>query len=661
MSSMIKKKGTLSFKPKVPGIRRTVGPATPSTTSSSAPQQSIERQSQTSAPAVRAPSAATSTSPTTASHSQNEESLQQITASSATEPIAQSVSASIQSVPLNPDDQLFLAETPRSSATGKISATPSQPAAQIPQDDLPTNPTAAAIHSESVGGHDLVSSAKVATRTDHTVTPTVPQPQIEPCVDTSGVQDVSETSGSVSHTNDAAAQELPITSNSIEAVSQPSDEAPNSSPAVGSSQAHAGSSHAAITSEDVDISTMGAGESARASQLVPLAPLHPDGTSGADIMTGSNAVTNRLTKRRRINEPYDDIRPTIEVDIHKRRRVHLGPKQPRKPRNKDVVKKPRKRAETPEDAEEQEVDRTTIKMAELCKDIKIGRKFSKHAEIKQREVEQRMKAKIAKDNPDLSAIEENRHGGTKEAEQQDDVVGSSSGVQMRLVNGQIVLDDRSLIVDRHARAAAVAEDMEEVEENEFTKVTTSGTHMKRERAIVWDYESEEKFYTGLRMFGTDFEMISKMFPDRNRRQIKLKFNKEERAHPKKIEKALIGERTAIDLDQYKSHTGLEYEDTRVINDEYRKVEEEHAAEQAEKEARAAEEIRQKKAAIQGTSGRRLIDGPAGTDSAKENEPEGHDGKASAASKSRKKGAGKKKRNLHSVRGGGEEVEVLGAI
>lgn len=409
------------------------------------------------------------------------------------------------------------------------------------------------------------------------------------------------------------------------------------------------------TSEDVDLSTMGAGESIQASQLVPLAHLNPDGTSG-DIIAEPGLLAARITKRRRIDAVDDDIRPTIEIEIHKRRRVQGIARNARRPKGQDGPRKRRKRAETPEDAEDQEVDRATMKMADLCKDIKIGRKFSKHAELKQREIEQKLKARLTKENPELMTIEENRISSNP-TNVQEMVEDPSGGVQMRLVNGQIVVDDRTLVVDRHARAAATAEVMEEIEENEFTRITTSGTHMKRERAIIWNWEAEEKFYDGLRMFGTDFEMISHMFPDRSRRQIKLKFNKEEKAYPEKVNKALIGEKVSIDLEEYKAHTGLEYEDTKTITDEYQKIEEEHAAEEAEQEARAAEEVRKKKAAIQGTSDNR----GKGADSAKENEPDRQDGKASAASKSRKKGIGKKKRNLHSVHGGGEDIEVLGTI
>jgi transcription factor TFIIIB component B'' len=416
-----------------------------------------------------------------------------------------------------------------------------------------------------------------------------------------------------------------------------------------------------------DLSALGAGEADGVSQLVETAELNEDGTSALTLPPQPEKTRKRPTKRRKKDTNGIDIRPTIEVQIHKPRRPNARSRA--RQQGDEDGKKKRKREETPEDAEEQEIDHTTVKMSELTKDLRIGKRFSKHAEIKQREVQKRAKAKLARDYPELIEGQNNEEeASSRTPGPTEGPVGVTTGPQMRIVNGQIVIDDASLVVDRHAIAAAAAPDMEEVEEDDFTRITTSGTFMKRERNLYWDSESTEKFYMGLRMFGTDFQMISKMFPERNRRQIKLKFNKEEREWPRKIHNALMGEMVKIDLEEYKSHTGLEYEEVADIEAEHAAIEEEHNAEQRRMQAEADETTRQKKAEIHGKPGaaRPAGVGPStGTDSAKENDPdEGgafDGGKASAASKSKKKAKGKKKRNLHSVRGGGEEVEVLGSI
>ncbi len=431
---------------------------------------------------------------------------------------------------------------------------------------------------------------------------------------------------------------------------------------------------------NADLSVMGPEESIQAAAVVPTAELNPDGTSGAVVAPVLEKTTKRPSKRRKLDKNGVEIRQSIEVQINKPRRVVSGPKKPRKPRDNDGEGTKRKqRVETPEDAEDQEIDHSTVKMAELTKDLRIGKKFSRHGEIKKREMEKKVKSKLARDHPELARGQTNADESLSQSGRREDATAeASTGPQMRIVNGQIVIDDASLVVDRHARAAAAATDIEEIEEDDFTRISTSGTHMKREINIYWDIESTEKFYNGIRMFGTDFEMISKMFPDRNRRQIKLKFNKEEREFPRKISNALIGEAVKIDLEEYKSYTGLEYEATDDIEAEHAQLEAEHKAEQLRLQAEAEETTRQKRAEIQAGANSKITSAAtasgtehtaeptAGTDSAKENEPVASGaaagGKASAASKPKKKAATKKRRkNIHSNRGGGEEVEVLGSI
>jgi transcription factor TFIIIB component B'' len=423
-----------------------------------------------------------------------------------------------------------------------------------------------------------------------------------------------------------------------------------------------------------DLSILGPGESELAAELVPTAELNPDGTSGAVVPPVLEKTAERPSKRRKLDKNGIEIRQSIEVQVNKPRRVPTG-KRARRSRDKDGEGAKRKRREeTPEDAEEQEVDHRSMKMADLTKDLRIGKKFSRHTELKRREIEKRMKAKLARDHPELARGEANGDeapSGT--AGPEEEPIEANSGPQMRIVNGQIVIDDTSLVVDRHAAATAVIADMEEVEEDEFSRITTSGTFMKRERNIYWDAESNDKFYKGLRMFGTDFEMISKMFPDRNRRQIKLKFNKEERENPRKISNTLIGETMKIDMEEYKSHTGLEYEESDDIKAEQAKLEEEHKAEQLRMQEEAAETTRQKKAEIHGRANRNTSDtgtapgteAAGGIDSAKENEPvasgAADGGKAGKASKPRKRAAPKKKKRNPYRQGGGEEVEVLGSI
>lgn len=53
----------------------------------------------------------------------------------------------------------------------------------------------------------------------------------------------------------------------------------------------------------------------------------------------------------------------------------------------------------------------------------------------------------------------------------------------------------------------------------------------------------------MRQFGSDFEMIQQLFPNRTRHQIKLKFKIEERKHPLQVHDALFhrSEGTRVNL------------------------------------------------------------------------------------------------------------------
>ncbi|KAH6888631.1 hypothetical protein B0T10DRAFT_405378 [Thelonectria olida] len=174
----------------------------------------------------------------------------------------------------------------------------------------------------------------------------------------------------------------------------------------------------------------------------------------------------------------------------------------------------------------------------------------------------------------------------------------ASGPQFRIVDGQIVIDQSSLAVDRHARAAARLGDMETVEENDFTRLITSNSFMntsKLKGPNIWTDAETELFYRGLRMFGTDFEMISKMFPSKQRRHVKLKFNREERHCPRRIDAALVGEKTIkMDIEEYKAVTGATFEPVESIEAEQRKMQEDFEAEQKRIADEQAEVMRKKR-------------------------------------------------------------------
>ncbi|KZV13832.1 transcription factor TFIIIB component B''-like [Dorcoceras hygrometricum] len=54
----------------------------------------------------------------------------------------------------------------------------------------------------------------------------------------------------------------------------------------------------------------------------------------------------------------------------------------------------------------------------------------------------------------------------------------------------------------------------------------------------WSKQDTELFYEGVRQFGTDLSLIQQLFPGRTRRQVKLKYKKEEREQPLRLSDAL---------------------------------------------------------------------------------------------------------------------------
>ncbi|KAI1907931.1 hypothetical protein LOZ12_005307 [Ophidiomyces ophidiicola] len=250
----------------------------------------------------------------------------------------------------------------------------------------------------------------------------------------------------------------------------------------------------------------------------------------------------------------------------------------------------RKREETPEDAESVEIVSAVVTMADLCKDLRTGRRSRREMELRNMETAELARKQEAKENKRKACSQDASNEAVKQSDQSDRPqnreTSPTSGPQMRIVNGEIVLDTSTLQIDRHADAARNAEDMEEVVENTLTRRINQATFGKRTKYEPWDEELTDLFYKGLRMFGTDFMMISKMFPSRTRRHIKLKFCNEERKDPERIKMTLLGPREPVNLEAYSEWTNTVYDDPKILEreleEEKTRIEQEHAK---EKEAR----------------------------------------------------------------------------
>ena len=264
--------------------------------------------------------------------------------------------------------------------------------------------------------------------------------------------------------------------------------------------------------------------------------------------------------------------------------------------SKDPKKRGRraKRAPTPEGAETIQITPSEVRMMDLCRDGGTGRKSEREKELeeleraefirkKQRQLNEVMgEAEPESQTTPLESTEIRQERLAHQREQEENVAHNVPNTI--IVNGQIQIDETSLEIDRHAAAALErnAEQLDAVDETDMTRKINSGTWLKRDKSGGWNEMLTERFYDGLRMFGTDFEMISKMFPGRTRHKIKLKFCKEEKINGDRIKATLLGEKLAVDLPELEKMAGTEFDDPeeleRDLEEDRIRLQEETAAE-----------------------------------------------------------------------------------
>ncbi|OAE21147.1 hypothetical protein AXG93_872s1160 [Marchantia polymorpha subsp. ruderalis] len=122
----------------------------------------------------------------------------------------------------------------------------------------------------------------------------------------------------------------------------------------------------------------------------------------------------------------------------------------------------------------------------------------------------------------------------REAEPQRDVL--SLAPQVQVINGRIVVNEQSLTVGAYATSAQDTDKYTRVEEN----ASRLNYHTYSNRTVTerWKAEETDIFYRAIRQFGTDFDLIKNLFPNRTRRQIKAKYKKEENSNPRRVSDAL---------------------------------------------------------------------------------------------------------------------------
>ncbi|XP_046661192.1 uncharacterized protein LOC124354627 isoform X1 [Homalodisca vitripennis] len=154
-------------------------------------------------------------------------------------------------------------------------------------------------------------------------------------------------------------------------------------------------------------------------------------------------------------------------------------------------------------------------------------------------------------------------------------------------DGQIILDPKSLVIETTGMEKSRAE-LENSQVVQETGATRYNTYSKRKaKRHEWTARETVQFYKALHTVGSDFAIMTKLFPKRSRHELKLKFKREERINLNLVDKAMTA---PADFD----FTNLE-EELREENDqiEKKKIAKKMAAEAAKRERALKKEEKEK--------------------------------------------------------------------
>ena len=275
----------------------------------------------------------------------------------------------------------------------------------------------------------------------------------------------------------------------------------------------------------------------------------------------------------------------------------------------------RKREKTPDNAEQQKITPTKVTMSDLCAEPAQGKVSSRETRLRERDKElaqQRKETGQAKARKQAQDFMENPTGAAQPAQasgEQSENVPSRSPDNLppppsrrrapmtQVVDGRIVQIDNSHIIDRHNLqenpGLAYDENASAVVEDDLTKRINSATYSKRVAPSRWTSELTELFYDGLRYFGMDFSLMTVLFPGRNRRQLKMKFIREQRADQNFINQVLKDRKPIPDVAELQERSGRVF---RSAEDVYRELEKakEQLMEAHRKDEQMAEEARKER-------------------------------------------------------------------
>ncbi|CBY00876.1 hypothetical protein LEMA_P020060.1 [Plenodomus lingam JN3] len=212
------------------------------------------------------------------------------------------------------------------------------------------------------------------------------------------------------------------------------------------------------------------------------------------------------------------------------------------------------REPTPSDAEDETIDPEETYMGVLAsRDIRVGKVSRREKEMRKVDWAAVKERRRKEDSRPMVSKQEQEAADRALAEASAALQSEQpSGPRIREVEGQIYLVPDSGTINREADADREIAEYEIIEDQDITARITLRSFLKNNKRFPndfilpgqgrrWNVESTDLFYQGLKSFGTDFQMISQMFPGSTRRSIKTKFTREERENPERVRAALHGQ------------------------------------------------------------------------------------------------------------------------
>ncbi|EDU40758.1 Bdp1 protein [Pyrenophora tritici-repentis] len=389
-------------------------------------------------------------------------------------------------------------------------------------------------------------------------------------------------------------------------------------------------------------------------------PRKPKGALSSEIVEGTEEEVGRIADdivaaaTRRKPKPRKRRQPTPEADEVDGVEGEEGTQREKKRRGRPP------REATPSDAEDQTIDPDVTYMDSLAaRHVHWGKLSTREREMRTIDWEAVKQRRREEDSREIASRAEQEKADRELAEQGAQRAAQSEFENVRLnAEGNLEIIPQAGIIDLEGDAAREIDQMVVTEDQDITARLTNRSFMKNNKRFPnefilpgqgrrWNMELTELFYQGLRSFGTDFQMISQMFPGFTRRSIKTKFTREERENPDGVKAALQGrcEMNAGGWNMYLEKANRS-EDSFANVDEIKR-------EMADLEAEYAKKIAVAKAeALERKRQREL----AGID--EDGNPLGPDGTANKENGKGKKKRGKNKQVAFEAEQG---VEIIGEI